>query len=83
MIGFKDFISEGSYPLWVKAATATMVLKIRNLSNQIEKETDPVKQNILISRQNNLISYIEGLGIAVSTDDKKLMSRMRGIGKRS
>jgi len=83
MIGFKDFISEGSYPLWVKAATAGMVLKIRNLSNQIEKETDPVKQNILISRQNNLISYIEGLGIAVSTDDKKLMSRMRGIGKRS
>ena len=83
MIGFKDFISEGSYPLWVKAATAAMVLKIRNLSNQIEKETDPVKQNILISRQNNLISYIEGLGIAVSTDDKKLMSRMRGIGKRS
>ena len=80
---FKEFISEGSYPFWLKAATAAMVLKIRNLSKQIENEDDPVKQNKLISRQNNLLSYIDGLGIAVSTDDKKLMSRMKSIGKQS
>lgn len=78
---FKTFIDEGSYPLWLKVTTAALVLKIRNLSKRIEGEKDPVVQNKLLSQQNKLISYIEGLGIAVSSEDKKLLQRLKGFSK--
>jgi hypothetical protein len=74
---FKTFLSEGSYPLWTKAVTAGLVLKVRNLSNQIERERDPAKQNQLIGQQNKLLAYLNGLGIAVSTKDQQLMTSVR------
>ena len=74
---FKTFLNEGSYPLWTKAVTAGLVLKVRNLSNQIERERDPAKQNQLIGQQNKLLSYLNGLGIAVSTKDQQLMTSVR------
>ena len=74
---FKTFLSEGSYPLWMKALTAGLVLKVRNLSNQIERERDPAKQNQLIGQQNKLLAYLNGLGIAVSTKDQQLMTSVR------
>ena len=52
---FKTFLREGSYPFWTKAVTAGLVLKVRNLSNQIERERDPAKQNQLIGQQNKLL----------------------------
>ena len=33
----------------------------------------------LIAQQNKMISYINGLGIAVSTSDKQLMQKIKGI----
>jgi hypothetical protein len=77
MVRFKSFISEGRYPAWTKAVTLGLVLKVRNLSSAIERETDPVKQNKLIAKQNKILAYLDGLGIAVSTKDKKLMTRVR------
>jgi hypothetical protein len=74
---FKTFLSEGSYPLWTKAVTAGLVLKVRNLSNQIERERDPAKQNQLIGQQNKLLAYLNGLGIAVGTKDQQLMTSVR------
>jgi hypothetical protein len=74
---FKSFLNEGSYPLWTKAVTAGLVLKVRNLSNQIEREPDPMKQNQLIGQQNKLLAYLNGLGIAVSTKDQQLMTSVR------
>jgi hypothetical protein len=74
---FKTFLREGSYPLWTKAVTAGLVLKVRNLSNQIERETDPAKQNQLIGQQNKLLAYLNGLGIAVGTNDQQLMTSVR------
>ena len=74
---FKTFLNEGSYPLWTKAVTAGLVLKVRNLSNQIERERDPAKQNQLIGQQNKLLAYLNGLGIAVSTKDQQLMTSVR------
>lgn len=78
MKGFKEFVSEG-YPTWVKITTAGLVLRIRNLSAQIKGESDLMKQNALISQQNKLISYISGLGIAVSSDDVALMNRLKAL----
>ena len=79
MISFKQFISEGKYPLWVRVTVGSLVLRVRNLSVQIQNEEDPVKQNKLISKQNKLLSYINGLGIAVGTNDRKLMSRLNSM----
>lgn len=74
---FKSFMNEGSYPLWTKAVTAGLVLKVRNLSNQIERERDPAKQNQLIGQQNKLLAYLNGIGIAVGTKDQQLMTSVR------
>lgn len=74
---FKTYLNEGSYPLWTKAVTAGLVLKVRTLSNQIERERDPAKQNQLIGQQNKLLAYLNGIGIAVSTKDQQLMTSVR------
>ena len=34
MIGFKDYITEGKYPNWVRIAVGGLVIKIVNLSKQ-------------------------------------------------
>ena len=74
---FKQFVSEGRYPLWTKAVTAGLVLKVRNLSLQIDREVDVAKQNVMIGQQNKLLAYLNGLGIAVGTNDQQLMTNVR------
>jgi hypothetical protein len=77
MIRFKKFITEGRYPAWTKAVTVGLVLRVRNLASAIEREQDPVKQNKLIAQQNKLLAYLDGLGIAVNSDDPRLMASVR------
>ena len=74
---YKQFMTEAQYPNWLRAGVAVLVMKMRNLTQQIENETDPTKQNALIAQQNRLLSYISGLAIGVSTEDSALMMRMR------
>ena len=81
----KDFhqlrteLREGSYPLWVKGTVGLMILRVRALATRIERETDLNRQNRLIAQQNKIISYINGLGIAVSTSDKQLLHKIKSI----
>lgn len=79
MMRFKEFqsLKEGKYPVWLKFVTGGIVMKMRNLSNQIQNENDPVKQNKLISQQNTLLSYITGLGIGVSSNSPQIMTRFK------
>lgn len=63
--------------MWVRVTVASMVLKIRKLSVQISQEKDPVEQNKLIAQQNKLISYATGLGVAIGTNDKSLLRKMK------
>lgn len=79
MMRFKQFIKEGSYPVWVRITVGTLVIKINNLSKQIGQESDPIKQNSLISQQNKLLSYISGLGIGIETEDKILLQRLKSV----
>lgn len=58
-----------------------LVIKVRNLSKSIENEQDPVKQNKMIAQQKKLISYINGLGIAIGTSDKTLLRRIKSVNK--
>ena len=80
MISFRQYtqIVEGKYPMWLRVTVGGLVIKIRNLSNQIQNEKDPQKQNKLISQQNNLISYISGLGIGVGSTDRVLLNKLKG-----
>ena len=76
-------LTEGRKQMWLKVVVGGMVLRIQNLSSQIKSETDPQKQNNLISQQNKLISYIVGLGIGVNSKDTQLTNRMkRGFGSK-
>lgn len=79
MVRFKEFqsLKEGKYPVWLKFVTGGIVIRMRDLSNQIQNENDPVRQNKLISQQNTLLSYITGLGIGVSSRNPQLMTRMK------
>ena len=78
---FKHFIKEGKYPLWVRFTVGGLVLRIKNLSTQIESEKDVVKQNKLIAQQNNILSYISGLGVAVGSTDYNVLKRLKnGMG---
>ena len=74
---FKQFLNGGSYPLWTKAVSAGLVLKVRNLSLQIDREVDVTKQNVFIGQQSKLLAYLNGLGIAVGTNDQQLMTSVR------
>ena len=79
MIRFKQFVSEGKYPPWVRITVGALVIRIRNLPSAIENEQDPVKQNELIAQQNKLLSYITGLGIGIGTDDRVLLRKLRSF----
>ena len=84
MIRFKEFsqIQEGKYPMWLRFTVGGLVIRIRNLSSQIQKEKDPQIQNKLISQQNSLISYITGLGIGIGSTDNVLLKRLKGTIRR-
>lgn len=77
---FKTFISEGSYPIWVRVTVGSLVLAAKRLSHEIERESDPVKQNQLLAKQNKIVAYINGLGIGVSSSDTVLIRQMKKFG---
>ena len=79
MVSFKTYITEGKYPIWMRITVASLVMKIRNLSSQIEKEEDLTKQNVLIAKQNKLLSYVTGLGIGVGNKDMATLNRIRRL----
>ena len=79
MVSFKTYITEGKYPAWVKVTVAALIIEVRRLSKQIEKEEDPIKQNVLIAKQNKLLSYVSGLGIGIGTKNKATLNRIRRL----
>lgn len=49
MISFRQYtqIVEGKYPMWLRVTVGGLVIRIKNLSNQIQNEKDSNKQNSL------------------------------------
>ena len=76
---FKAYIAESNYPVWVRVTVGTLVLRIRRLSVLIQNEDDPVTQNKLIAQQNKLLSYINGLGVGVSSSDAVLLKKFKSL----
>ena len=83
MQSFGSFIHEGKYPIWVRTVVAGLVVKVTKLDQAIASTDDPVKQNVLISQQNKLLSYMNRLGIGVGSTDQVLLKKMKGVGRRS
>jgi len=75
-------IVESNFPIWVRMVVGGLVVKLRNINKKIESSDDPIEQNKLISQQNTLLGYINGLGIGITSDDKVLLQRMKGINRK-
>lgn len=84
MYRFHEYLNlvEGKSPIWVKGVVLGIILKIRSLHSQIVNEKDSNQQNKLISQQNKLLSYISGLGIGFSSNDKVVQNRLRTLSKK-
>ena len=82
MIRFKTYngLMEQS-PIWVKGVVLGMIMKLNGLDSQIQSTDDPKVQNKLISKQNKLLSYINGLGISFSSNNKQLQTFLRKVGR--
>ena len=88
MLSFKNYslltnirnLNESS--MWLKTVIGGIVIKIRSLDTQIQVSDDANEQNRLLSQQNKLLSYIIGLGIAFSSDNKQLINYMKSVGRR-
>jgi len=78
---FKTHFNEGRYPTWIKVTSAALVLQVRSLSHKIATEKDLQKQNQLIAQQAKLISYMNGLAIAVGSSDLSLIRKLKQISK--
>ena len=82
MIRFKTYngLMEQS-PIWVKGVVLGMIMKLKGLDSQIQSTDDPKQQNKLISKQNKILSYINGLGISFSSNNKQLQTLIRKVGR--
>jgi len=60
-------------------AVGFMVLKVRSLMKEIQRESDPMKQNVLLARQNSMLSYLTGVSIFSSTGNKELLARLKRL----
>ena len=83
MIRFKTYNSlmEQS-PIWVKGVVLGLIVKLNSLDTQIQSSDDPKQQNKLISKQNKILSYINGLGISFSSNNKQLQTLLRKVGRK-
>ena len=68
-------------PIWVKGVVLGLIVKLNNLDSKIQSTDDPKIQNKLISKQNRLLSYINGLGISFSSNNKQLQTLLKKVGR--
>lgn len=75
-------LTEGRLAKTSAFSTAALILKIRYLNSRIQKSTDPLEQNKLLSIQAKYLAYVTGMTLAVTASDSKLLSQLsRVLGK--
>jgi hypothetical protein len=75
----REGLNEGKLTKLSTISTAAIVLKIKALDSKIRTTTDTIEQNKLLSLQIKYLSYIVGLGLAISASDSNLLSRMNRL----
>jgi len=81
MLRFKQYHLIEQSPIWVKGVVLGLIVKLNGLDSQIQSTDDPKEQNRLISKQNKILSYINGLGISFSSNNKQLQTLLRKVGR--
>ena len=81
MLRFKQYHLIEQSPIWVKGVVLGLIVKLNGLDSQIQSTEDPKEQNRLISKQNKILSYINGLGISFSSNNKQLQTLLRKVGR--
>ena len=81
MLSFKQYHLIEQSPIWVKGVVLGLIVKLNGLDSQIQSTDDPKEQNRLISKQNKILSYINGLGISFSSNNKQLQTLLRKVSR--
>ena len=68
-------------PLWAKGAAVMLAAKVNSKRNEVKRTEDPKVRDGKLADQIALSAAITTLGIAVSSDDKTLLSRVRRVVK--
>ncbi len=79
----RSFFNEGKYPIWVKTVITGLVVNVTKLNQAISAADNSIKQNLLISQHNKLLSYMNSLSIELNSIYKIFLKRMKEIGRRS
>ncbi len=82
MLRFKQYQLIESSPLWVKGVVLGLIVKLNGLDSQIQSSEDPKEQNKLLSQQNKILSYISGLGISFSSNNKQLQTLLKRVNRK-
>ena len=81
MLKFKQYQLIEQSPLWVKGVVLGLIVKLNTLHNQIQTTDEPKEQNKLLSQQNKILSYISGLGISFSSNNKQLQTLLKRVNR--
>ena len=82
MLKFKQYQLIEHSPLWVKGVVLGLIIKLNGLDSQIQSSEDPKEQNKLLSQQNKILSYISGLGISFSSNNKQLQTLLKRVNRK-
>ena len=82
MLKFKQYQLIEQSPLWVKGVVLGLIIKLNSLDSQIQSSEDPKEQNKLLSQQNKILSYISGLGISFSSNNKQLQTLLKRVNRK-
>ena len=86
MLTFADYTIQNTLilearlkPRSLRVFAIFLAVAVTNIEKQLKNETDPIKRDQLIARQNSLNSYLTTLSIAAEIDDPNLARRFRSI----
>jgi hypothetical protein len=77
VLSFKSYLNEQQAGVAIRAATIGLTLKIKNLEALIQSEKNPKVKLELLAKQNTLNSYLAVLNLAIASDDRTLLRRVR------
>lgn len=70
-------MSENNNSNLIKGSMIAISVKLNDLEKQIKQEKNVRRKLDLLAKQNKLLSYMTGIGIGFSTNDKSIMQKFR------
>lgn len=75
-------VNEGNYPTWVKVAVIALAGRLSSLEKRVSNTDDMGLKLDYIGKMTATAGYMSGLGIAIDTNDKRLLSVLKRRGVR-